>query len=54
MFLKVLAVIVGLLIAGTLLVIGFLFDALNWVLYFAFGGIILGLYYLTTGAWKKK
>jgi len=42
-------IILGILSVSVVLVIGFVFDLLGWMLYFVFGLVIIGIYWLTTG-----
>ncbi|HOR47445.1 MAG TPA: hypothetical protein PLX04_03000 [Caldisericia bacterium] len=42
-------IILGVLSVSVVLVVGFVFDLLGWMLYFVFGLVIIGIYWLTTG-----
>lgn len=46
---NVLWIILGILSVSVVLIIGFVFDLLGWVLYLVFGLVIIGIYWLTTG-----
>ncbi len=48
-----LSIALGVLIGGTALVLGFIFDFFWWALYFVGGLVILGIYWLTTGRHKR-
>ena len=42
-------IILEVLSVSVVLVVGFVFDLLGWMLYFVFGLVIIGIYWLTTG-----
>jgi len=46
---NILWIILGTLSVSVVLIIGFVFDLLGWMLYLVFGLVIIGIYWLTTG-----
>lgn len=48
-----LSIVLGIIIGAIALVLGIFFDFFWWTLYFVVGLIILGLYWITTGRFKK-
>jgi len=46
---NILWAILGILSVSVVLIVGFLFNLLEWVLYFVFGLVVIGIYWLTTG-----
>jgi len=46
---NILWAILGILSVSVVLIVGFLFYLLEWVLYFVFGLVVIGIYWLTTG-----